>query len=141
MNAQHGLYEICEDFYQVRGFDTSNVTFIRGETGWVVIDPLTTAETAAAAYELVTEHLGFREISAVIYTQAIIVSTKTTKNNWIEPLTFEPTTFTKVKKAIKTRAITFPSRYCSQACKAISAITWRKSKANHRSAHERLSRY
>ena len=108
MNAQHGLYEICEDFYQVRGFDTSNVTFIRGETGWVVIDPLTTAETAAAAYELVTEHLGFREISAVIYTQAIIVSTKTTKNNWIEPLTFEPTTFTKVKKAIKTRAITFP---------------------------------
>ena len=68
LNAQHGLYEICEDFYQVRGFDTSNVTFIRGETGWVVIDPLTTAETAAAAYELVTEHLGFREISAVIYT-------------------------------------------------------------------------
>ena len=70
LNAQHGLYEICEDFYQVRGFDTSNVTFIRGETGWVVIDPLTTAETAAAAYELVTEHLGFREISAVIYTHS-----------------------------------------------------------------------
>ena len=70
LNAQNGLYEICEDFYQVRGFDTSNVTFIRGETGWVVIDPLTTAETAAAAYELVTEHLGFREISAVIYTHS-----------------------------------------------------------------------
>ena len=68
MNAQHGLYQICEDFYQVRGFDTSNATFIRGKTGWIVIDPLTTAETAAAAYELVTEHLGFREISAVIYT-------------------------------------------------------------------------
>tara|TARA_B100001123_G_scaffold182508_1_gene208933 strand:+ start:7452 stop:9374 length:1923 start_codon:yes stop_codon:yes gene_type:complete len=70
LNAQHGLYEICEDFYQVRGFDTSNATFIRGKTGWVVIDPLTTAETAAAAYELVTEHLGFREISAVIYTHS-----------------------------------------------------------------------
>ena len=70
MNAQHGLYEICEDFYQVRGFDTSNATFIRGKTGWVVIDPLTTAETAAAAYELVTEHLGFRDISAVIYTHS-----------------------------------------------------------------------
>ena len=70
MNAQHGLYEICEDFYQVRGFDTSNATFIRGKTGWIVIDPLTTAETAAAAYELVTEHLGFREISAVIYTHS-----------------------------------------------------------------------
>ena len=70
MNAQHGLYQICEDFYQVRGFDTSNATFIRGKTGWIVIDPLTTAETAAAAYELVTEHLGFREISAVIYTHS-----------------------------------------------------------------------
>ncbi len=70
LNAQHGLYEICEDFYQVRGFDTSNATFIRGKTGWVVVDPLTTAETAAAAYELVTEHLGFREISAVIYTHS-----------------------------------------------------------------------
>jgi len=40
-NAQHGLYEICDGFYQVRGFDTSCVTFIRGENGWVVIDPLT----------------------------------------------------------------------------------------------------
>ena len=57
LNAQHGLYEICEDFYQVRGFDTSNATFIRGNTGWIVIDPLTTAETAAAAYALVTENL------------------------------------------------------------------------------------
>ena len=70
LNAQHGLYQIYEDFYQVRGFDTSNATFIRGKTGWIVIDPLTTAETAAAAYELVTEHLGFREISAVIYTHS-----------------------------------------------------------------------
>ena len=70
LTAQHGLYEICEDFYQVRGFDTSNATFIRGNTGWIVIDPLTTAETAAAAYELVTENLGFSEISAVIYTHS-----------------------------------------------------------------------
>ena len=69
-NARHGLYEVCDGFYQVRGFDTSNATFIRGETGWVVIDPLTTAETAAAAYELVTEHLGHRPVSAVIYTHS-----------------------------------------------------------------------
>ena len=69
-NARHGLYEVCDGFYQVRGFDTSNATFIRGKTGWVVIDPLTTAETAAAAYELVTEHLGHRPVSAVIYTHS-----------------------------------------------------------------------
>jgi len=69
-NAQHGLYQICDGFYQVRGFDTSSVTFIRGEKGWVVIDPLTTQETAAAAYELVTEHLGERIVTAVIYTHS-----------------------------------------------------------------------
>ncbi len=69
-NAQHGLYEICEGFYQVRGFDTSCVTFIRGDRGWVVIDPLTTTETARAAYDLVTEHLGERLVTAVIYTHS-----------------------------------------------------------------------
>ena len=69
-NAQHGLYEICDGFYQVRGFDTSSVTFIRGDQGWVVIDPLTTRESAAAAYELVTEHLGERLVTAVIYTHS-----------------------------------------------------------------------
>ncbi len=69
-NARHGLYEVCDGFYQVRGFDTSSVTFVRGDTGWVVIDPLTTTETARAAYELVTEHLGERQVSAVIYTHS-----------------------------------------------------------------------
>ncbi len=69
-NAQHGLYEVCDGFYQVRGFDTSSVTFIRGDVGWVVIDPLTTQESAAAAYELVTEHLGQRPVTAVIYTHS-----------------------------------------------------------------------
>ena len=69
-NAQHGLYEICDGFYQVRGFDTSCVTFIRGDRGWVVIDPLTTTETARAAYELLTEHMGERLVTAVIYTHS-----------------------------------------------------------------------
>ncbi len=69
-NAQHGLYEVTDGFYQVRGFDTSSVTFIQGDEGWVVIDPLTTTETARAALELVTEHLGERPITAVIYTHS-----------------------------------------------------------------------
>ena len=69
-NAQHGLYEVIDGFYQVRGFDTSTATFIRGNKGWVVIDPLTTTETARAAFELVTEHLGSRPVTAVIYTHS-----------------------------------------------------------------------
>ena len=70
LNARHGLYEVCDGIYQVRGFDASNATFVRGERGWVVIDPMTTAETAAAGYELVSEHLGHREVTAVIYTHS-----------------------------------------------------------------------
>ncbi|MDP6286422.1 MAG: alkyl sulfatase dimerization domain-containing protein [Acidimicrobiales bacterium] len=69
-NAQHGLYEVIDGFYQVRGFDTSTVTFIRGHEGWVVIDPLTTTETARAAFELVTEQLGERPVTAIIYTHS-----------------------------------------------------------------------
>jgi len=69
-NAQHGLYEVIDGFYQVRGFDTSTATFIRGDEGWLVIDPLTTTETARAAFELVTEHLGERPVTAVIYTHS-----------------------------------------------------------------------
>jgi alkyl sulfatase BDS1-like metallo-beta-lactamase superfamily hydrolase len=71
-NAQHGLYEVIDGFYQVRGFDTSTVTFIRGDEGWVVIDPLTTTETARAAFELVTEQLGERPVTAIIYTHSHI---------------------------------------------------------------------
>ena len=69
-NAQHGLYEVCEGIWQVRGFDISTVTFIKGDTGWVVIDPLTTSETSRAAYELVTKELGHRDVVAVIYTHS-----------------------------------------------------------------------
>ena len=69
-NAQHGLYEVIDGFYQVRGFDTSTVTFIRGDEGWVVIDPLTTTETARAAFDLVTEQLFERPVTAIIYTHS-----------------------------------------------------------------------
>ena len=47
--AKHGLYEVVEGIYQVRGFDLSNVTFVEGDTGVIVIDPLISSETAAAA--------------------------------------------------------------------------------------------
>jgi alkyl sulfatase BDS1-like metallo-beta-lactamase superfamily hydrolase len=68
--ARHGLFQVSDRVWQVRGFDVSNITFIKGDTGWVVVDPLTTAETAKAAFELVTEKLGARPIKAVIYTHS-----------------------------------------------------------------------
>ena len=47
LNNIHGLFEVDDGVYQVRGFDLSNITFIAGDTGWIVIDPLTVGETAA----------------------------------------------------------------------------------------------
>ncbi|OWY61890.1 hypothetical protein B7486_61370, partial [cyanobacterium TDX16] len=70
LNRTAGLFEVAPGFYQVRGFDLANVTFVEGETGWVVIDPLTSTDTARAALRLVDEHLGERPVRAVIYTHS-----------------------------------------------------------------------
>lgn len=72
LNREHGLYEIGPGIYQVRGYDISNVSLVAGETGWIVIDPLTSTETARAAMALVGEHLGERAVRAVIYTHSHI---------------------------------------------------------------------
>ncbi len=70
LNAIHGLFEVTDGVYQVRGVDLSNVTFIAGESGWIVIDPLTAAETAAFALELLHQHFAPRPIAAVMYTHS-----------------------------------------------------------------------
>lgn len=68
--ARQGLYEVVEGIYQVRGFDLSNITFVEGDTGVIVIDPLISTETAAAALALYRQHRGDREVVAVIYTHS-----------------------------------------------------------------------
>jgi alkyl sulfatase BDS1-like metallo-beta-lactamase superfamily hydrolase len=68
--AEQGLFEVVEGIYQVRGFDLSNVTFVEGDTGVIVIDPLTARETAAAALALYREHRGDRPVTAVVYTHS-----------------------------------------------------------------------
>lgn len=70
LNLNHGLFKVTDGVYQVRGFDISNVTFVEGETGYVVIDPLTTAEPAAAALALMRKHRGDKPVTAVIYTHS-----------------------------------------------------------------------
>ena len=67
---KHGLYALSENMWQVRGFDVSNMTVIKGKTGWILIDPLTTRDTAAAAMRLVNEKLGVRPVKAVIYSHS-----------------------------------------------------------------------
>ncbi len=68
--AKQGLYEVTEGIYQVRGLDLSNMTLVEGDTGVIVIDPLISKETAAAALALYRQHRGDREVTAIIYTHA-----------------------------------------------------------------------
>ena len=70
LNVNHGLFEVTEGVWQVRGYDISNITFIKSNTGWIVVDPLTVEATARASYELITKHLGHRPVVAVIYTHS-----------------------------------------------------------------------
>jgi len=70
LNMHHGLFEITEGLYQVRGYDISNMTLIEGESGVIVIDPLISTEVAAAGLALYAQHRGERPVSAVIYTHS-----------------------------------------------------------------------
>jgi alkyl sulfatase BDS1-like metallo-beta-lactamase superfamily hydrolase len=70
LNALHGLFEVTPGIYQVRGFDLSNITFVEGERGYIVIDPLISAEPAAAALALMRAHRGDKPVTAVIYTHS-----------------------------------------------------------------------
>jgi alkyl sulfatase BDS1-like metallo-beta-lactamase superfamily hydrolase len=71
LTAKQGLYEVVPGIYQVRGLDISNITFVEGDTGIIVIDPLISTEVAAAALALYRAHRGGdRPVVAVIYTHS-----------------------------------------------------------------------
>ncbi len=68
LNMETGLFEVIPGIYQVRNFDLSNITFVKGKSGWIVFDPLVSVETARAAKELVDKHLETLPVVAVIYS-------------------------------------------------------------------------
>ncbi len=71
LNMAYGLYEVVPGrIYQVRGFDLANISFIKGDTGWIVFDPLTTKETARAALALINDKLGKRPVVGVVYSHS-----------------------------------------------------------------------
>nr|WP_272211116.1 alkyl sulfatase dimerization domain-containing protein [Marinicella sp. W31]MDC2876998.1 alkyl sulfatase dimerization domain-containing protein [Marinicella sp. W31] len=70
LNAINGLFEVTDGIYQIRGFDLSNMTLVRGDTGWIVIDPLVSEETARAGLELANRELGALPVVAVIYSHS-----------------------------------------------------------------------
>lgn len=65
-----GLFEVVPGIYQVRGLDLSNITFLEGDRSVVVVDPLISTETAAAALALYRQERGDRPVTGVIYTHS-----------------------------------------------------------------------
>lgn len=72
LNNIHGLFKVTEGVYQVRGFDLANLTLIEGSRGWILVDPLTNAETGAAAIKFAFKHLPKKPVSAVLFTHSHI---------------------------------------------------------------------
>jgi len=84
LNMKHGLYKVniddqwaaatdiakTGDIYQVRGYDLSNITFVKGLSGWIVFDPLISPETAAAALTLINTEVETLPVSAIIYSHS-----------------------------------------------------------------------
>ncbi len=72
LNMNNGLFEVCERVYQLRGFDIASMTVIEGDSGLIVIDPLTTAEVARAGLELYYAHRPRKPVLSVIYSHSHI---------------------------------------------------------------------
>ena len=70
LNMTNGLFQVTDRIFQVRGFDMSNMTIIEGDTGLILIDPLSTMETAQAALDLYYQERGQKPVVAVIYTHS-----------------------------------------------------------------------
>lgn len=71
-NANYGLFQVSYDIYQVRGYDLSNMTFVRTDNGWIIMDCLASSDTAKAALELFKSEMGDIHIVAVIISHAHI---------------------------------------------------------------------
>ena len=70
LNMANGLFKVTERLYQLRGFDIANMTVIEGDSGVILIDPLTTAEVARAALAHYFAHRPKKPVVAVIYTHS-----------------------------------------------------------------------
>ena len=68
LNMNSGLFKVCERVYQIRGLDLANMTIIEGDTGLIVIDPMTTEEMARAGLELYLAHRPAKPVVCVIYS-------------------------------------------------------------------------
>ena len=72
LNNVHGLFKLQDGIYQIRNYDLANMTIIEGDSGWIIVDPLTSTETASRALLFAQKHLGIHPIKAVLFTHSHI---------------------------------------------------------------------
>lgn len=75
LDAVHGLFEVVPGkIWQLRGYDISVMTIVRGKSGWIVVDPLLSEEAAAAGWKLFADTVEVKEgkkpIKAVIFSHS-----------------------------------------------------------------------
>lgn len=70
LNSLHGLFEVVPGVWQFRGYDLAVMTLIAGDSGWIVVDPLTSAAPARAGLALANRELGERPVTGIIYTHS-----------------------------------------------------------------------
>lgn len=70
LNNLHGLYKVTDGVYQLRGYDLAVMSIIEGKSGWIIVDPLTSKETAARALAFARQRLGHKPVVAVIFTHS-----------------------------------------------------------------------
>ena len=70
LNNIRGLFKVTDGIWQLRGFDIANLTLIEGKTGWIVVDALTSTETASAAMAFAERQLGRRPVTGVVFTHS-----------------------------------------------------------------------
>lgn len=73
LNNINGLFEVLPDkIYQVRSYDLATMSFVKTDSGWIVIDPLTSAETARAGLALLRAHVSTNPVVAILSTHSHI---------------------------------------------------------------------
>lgn len=70
LNNIHGLFKVTEGIYQLRGFDLANMSIIESDNGWIIVDPLTSRETASNAFLFAQKHLGKKPVKAILFTHS-----------------------------------------------------------------------
>ena len=70
LNNYSGLFKIADHLYQVRGYDLALMGIIEGDSGYIIIDAMSTIEGTKKSIDLVYRHLGKKPIVAVIITHS-----------------------------------------------------------------------